>query len=212
MNVKRRAEGLKYEDAIFQNLDLRSMKAFGSSWTKCLFDHCQFDMADLRTARFTNCVFRNCTLRLVNFGASFFEDTKFIVCDMEQASLMGCHLRGVSFDECRMAYGETLFQDATIKGKVEFSACNLHGSNMDFREVEPGALAFSDCNFWGVRVSMGCAFWLAHFDEKAVKQFVALMARATQDSRLKEWAGDQYGVVCRAMDGRKSPAPVEVEG
>lgn len=206
--VKRRAEGLKYEDEVFSKLDLRSMKAFGSSWTKCFFDDCHFDLADLRSSKFTDCTFRNCSLRLVNFAASTFEETKWFNCDMEQASFHGSQFRNGTFDGCRMAYGDSLFLDVTVRGSMFFSVCNFHGSNMDFREVEPGALNFADCNFWGARVSFGCAFWLGHFDHRAVQQFVALIARASQDSRLKEYASDQYGVVCRAMDGRKGPKKV----
>ena len=208
VSVKRRAEGLKYEDETFTKLDLRSMKAFGSGWTNCSFVECHFDLADLRSSKFTDCTFQNCSLRLVNFGASFFDETKFFDCDMEQASFIGSQFRGGTFDGCRMAYGETMFLDTTLRGKVVFSVCNFHGSNMDFREVEPGALNFSDCNFWGARVSLGCAFWLGHFDHRAIQQFVALMARASQDQRLKEYAGDQYGVVSRAMDGQKGPKAV----
>jgi uncharacterized protein YjbI with pentapeptide repeats len=205
---KRRAEAAKFEGENFLGLDLRSMKAFGSTWTKCFFDGCELDLADLRNAKFTGCIFRNCEMRLVNFGASFFEDTKFSGCDMEQASLAGCHLRGVSFTDCRMAYGDSLFLDATVRGKVEMASCNFHGSNLDFREVDVGALAFKDCNFWSARVSLGCAFWAGQFDERAIRQFSALLARISGDPRLKEMAGEQYKVVCRAMDGRKSPEGV----
>lgn len=215
MTVKRRAEGLVYEGEKFVNLDLRSMKGFGTKFTGCTFDGCQLDLADLRSTRFTDCTFRNCTIRLVNFGASVFEGTKFIACDMEQASFMGCSFRDGGFEDCRMAYGETLFLDATIRGQMEIAGCNLHGSNLDFRQVEPTSLRFLDCNFWSARVSLGCAFWNATFDEKAIRQFLGLMARASQDSRLKELAGDQYRVICRAMDGRKGAAAglvaVEVE-
>jgi len=210
---KRRAEGIRMEGERFLKLDLRSMKAFGSTWTDCVFDECQLDLADLRSSKFVNCVFRNCALRLVNFGTSFFEGTKFTNCDMEQASLSGCHIRDGFFGGCRMAYGDSLFLDATVKGQTDFVDCNFHGSNLDFREADAGALRFSACNFWGARFSMGCAFWTGHFDARAVRQFVALVAKASQDDRLKDYAGEQYGVICRAMDGRKSPetAPVVVE-
>ena len=202
LNVKRRAEGLKYEDETFKGLDLRSMKGFGMGFTACTFDGCQLDLSDLRSSKFTDCTFRNCTLRLVNFAASFFEETKFFDCDMEQASFLGCQFRDCTFDGCRMAYGDTMFLDATAKGQMNFSACNLHGSNLDFREVEAGTMHFADCNFWGARVSFGCAFWNSRFDHRAIQQFVALIARASGDHRLREFASDQYAVVCRAMDGR----------
>jgi uncharacterized protein YjbI with pentapeptide repeats len=203
IQIKSRAEGVKYEGDRFEVLDLRSMKAFGSVWTDCVFEDCQFDLADFRTAKFTNCVFRQCDMRLVNFSASFFENTKFVNCDLEQASFSGAHFHDGLFNECRLSYGEDMFLNATVKGKVEFYACNFHGSNLCFREVDPGAMKFLHCNFWGARIAMGCAFWTAHFDERTVKQFVALIARASQDEKLKDYAGDQYGVVARAMDGRK---------
>lgn len=203
--TKRRNEGIKMEGETYTGLDLRSMKAFGSVWTNCVFVDCQFDMADLRTTKFTGCSFLRCSMRLVNFATSFVEDSGFVTCDLEQASFMGCFLRNVTFSECRLAYGETMFQDATCKQKVEFLGCNLHGSSLDFREVEPGSLKFDDCNLWGVKVGLACAFWNGTFDDRAIRQFVALIARVSQDQRLKDLAGDQYFVVCRAMDGRKGP-------
>jgi hypothetical protein len=202
-SIKSRAEGVKYDGERFEALDLRSMKAFGSVWTDCAFEGCQFDLADFRTAKFTNCIFRECDMRLVNFSASFFENTKFVNCDLEQSSFSGCHFRDGLFNECRMAYGEDLFLNATVKGKVEFYSCNFHGSNLCFREVDTGAMRFLHCNFWGARVAMGCAFWTGTFDERTIRQFVGLAARASGDEKLKDYAGDQYGVVMRAMDGRK---------
>lgn len=208
VQTKRRAEGVRYEDQEFTNLDLRSMKAFGSTWIGCTFQNCVMDLADMRNSKFEKCWFKASKMNLANFAVSFFEDTAFLSCDLEQASFSGCHLRQTLFQDCRMTYGETMFQDATVKGKLEFIQTNLHGSNLDFREVEPGSLKFFDSNFWGARVSLGCAFWNGIFDERAVKQFLALIARVSQDERLKELAGDQYPVVCRAMDGRKGAADV----
>ncbi len=210
LNFKRRAEGVKYDGEMFRLLDLRSMKAFGSTWNDCLFDKCQFDMTDFRTSKFTNCIFQSCRLRLVNFGASTFEGTNFLDCDLEQASFTGAYFNQCAFDECRLAYSDTLFLDATVKGKLAFGGCNFHGSDMTFREVVPGVMSFSDCNFWGAKISMGCAFWTANFDQRAVKQFVALIARACGDEKLKDYAGEQYGVVSRAMDGRKGQS-IETE-
>lgn len=202
-SIKRRAEAVKYEEETFERLDLRSMKAFGANFTTCVFIDCQFDLADLRSTKFTGCSFHRCSMRLVNFAVSFFEGSTFLRCDLEQASFMGCHFTSGLFSECRMAYGETMFQDATVKGHLEFLGCNLHGSSLDFREVEPGALKMSDCNLWGAKMALGCAFWNGTFDQRAIRQFVALVARVGQDSHLRELAGDQYGVVCRAMEGRK---------
>jgi len=203
--IKRRAEAVKYEGETFAKLDLRSMKAFGASFKSCLFTECQFDLADLRTAKFVDCSFLKCSMKLVNFAMATLEDCAFVTCDLEQASFMGGYFRATLFSECRMAYGETMFQDATVKGRLEFSDCNLHGSSLDFREVEPGSLKVMGCNLWSVKISLGCAFWNGLFDDREIRQFVALIARVSQDDRLKEIAGEQYGVVSRAMDGRKSP-------
>jgi uncharacterized protein YjbI with pentapeptide repeats len=208
--IKRRAEAVKYEGETFERLDLRSMKGFGSSFKSCLFQECQFDLADLRTAKFVDCSFHRCSMKLVNFSLASFEDSSFISCDLEQASFMGGYFRAVLFSECRLCYGETMFQDATVKGRLEFSDSNLHGSSLDFREVEPGALKVMGCNLWSAKVSLGCAFWNGMFDDRSTRQFIALIARVSQDPRLMEYAGDQYGVVCRAMDGRKGPLPAPV--
>ncbi len=200
---KRRAEAIKMEDQVFHQLDLRSMKAFGSTWTDCSFVDCQMDLSDIRASKFERVLFHNCTLRMVNFATSFFEDCLFRDCDLEQASFMGSQFRGGSFKGCRMAYGETLFQDATAKGELVFEDCNLHGSSLDFREVEPGALTFTRSNLWNAKMSMGCAIWNGSFDERLVKQFLALVARVSGDPEIVALAGDQYPVVCRAMEGRK---------
>ena len=208
--IKRRAEAVKYEGERFERLDLRSMKGFGSSFTSCLFEDCQFDLADLRTAKFTDCSFHRCSMRLANFAMATFEDSSFIACDLEQASFLGGYFRATLFSECRLCYGDTMFQDATVKGRLEFSDCNLHGSSLDFREVEPGSLKVMGCNLWSAKVSLGCAFWNGVFDDRSIRQFVALIARVSQDAGLKEIAGEQYGVVCRAMDGRKGPVDVPI--
>lgn len=201
---KRRAEGVKIEGEVFHRLDLRSMKAFGSQWIGCSFVDCQLDMADLRASKFERCTFQNSAVRLVNFATSFFEDSLFLDCDLEQASFMGAHFRDGGFKDCRMAYGDTMFQDATLKGRIRFEECNLHGSNLDFRESEPKGVSFERCNLWGAKMAMGCAFWNATFDERTVQQFLALVARVSQDSHIAGLAGDQYRVVCRAMDGTKN--------
>lgn len=201
--VKRRAEAVKYEDQEFTGLDLRSMKAFGSTFKGCAFTNCTFDLADWRASKFETCRFRECSIRLVNFSTSFFDDCSFDTCDLEQTSFMGSQFRDGSFNNCRMAYSDALFQDATVRGRLTLDKCNLHGSNLDFREVEPKALVLNDCNLWGAKMSMGCAIWNGSFDERTVRQFLALVARVSQDSEIARLAGDEYAVVCRAMDGRK---------
>lgn len=203
VSFKRRAEAVKFEGEVFEGIDLRSMKAFGSTFIGCTFEGCQFDLTDWRASKFERCLFRDCSMRMVNFSTSSFEDCLFAGCDLEQASFMGAHFTKGAFLKCRMAYGETLFQDATVKVELVLEDCNFHGSNMDFREVQPKALQFRNCNLWGAKMSMGCAFWAGSFDKRMVRQFLALVARASQDSLIAELAGDQYAVVCRAMDGRK---------
>jgi uncharacterized protein YjbI with pentapeptide repeats len=216
-NWKRRAEAVKIEGQLSDKLDLRSMKAFGSSWIGCAFRECQLDLADWRASKFEDCVFVDCDMRMINFSTSFFEECRFQNCDMEQTSFMGSQFRDVTFEDCRMAYGETMFQDATAKQALEFHRCNLHGSNLDFREVQPKALRFNRCNLWSAKMSMGCAIWNGSFDDRTVKQFLALVARVADDSRIAEMAADQYPVICRAMDGRKTltaadPAPLRAVG
>ena len=102
-----------------------------------------------------------------------------------------------------MAYSDTLFQDVTVKVRLWINDCNLHGSNLDFREVPPKALSFNGSNFWGAKVSLGCAFWSGTFDERSVRQFLALIARVSDDPRIAELAGDQWAVVSRAMNGSR---------
>ncbi len=201
--IKRRAEAIKVEGEHFERLDLRSMKAFGSSWKDCIFTDCDFDLADIRASKFDSCEFVRCPMRLVNLQTGFFETVSFVECDLEQASFMGSQFRNVSFEDCRLAYGETMFQDVTAKGGVIFRGSNLHGSSVDFREADQGAVSFERCNLWGARLSLGCAFWNGAFDDRLVRQFLALVARVSEDSRIAALAGDQYAVVCRAMDGDK---------
>lgn len=201
---KRRAEAVKVEGEVFKGLDLRSMKAFGSTWTDCSFVDCKMDLADFRASKFERCSFQKCSARLANFSTSFFEDCLFLGTDLEQASFMGAHFRDGGFKDCRMAYGETMLQDATLKGRIRFDGCNFHGSSLDFRETDPKGVSFVDCNLWGAKIAVGCAFWNATFDERLIQQFLALVARVSQDSRVADLAGDQFAVVGRAMDGRKA--------
>ena len=202
LNYKRRAEGVHFEDETFDKMDLRSMKAFGSTWKNCQFRDCQIDLADWRASKFEGCSFVRCSMPLVNFATCFFESTGFSKCNLEQVSFIGSHITQVTFDTCRMAYGDTMFQDATCKGEgLLFMDCNLHGSNLDFREVEKGALRFEGCDLWGAKTSFSCHFWNGTFDERTIQHFLALVARSAQDPRIAELAGDQYAVVCRAMDG-----------
>jgi hypothetical protein len=201
---KRRAEAIKVESEKLEKLDLRSMKAFGSTWAYCTFRSCRFDLVDWRASKFEDCHFIDCDMRLANFSTSFFEECRFQNCDLEQASFMGSQFRDVSFDDCRMAYGDTMFQDATAKHGLEFHRCNLHGSNLDFRQVESKALRFNRCNLWSAKMSMGCAVWNGTFDDRTVKQFLALVARVSGDPLIARMAGKEYPVVCRAMDGRRT--------
>ena len=200
-NWKRRAESVHFEGETFEKLDLRSMKAFGSQWKDCLFVDCRFDLTDWRASKFEACGFKDCNMPLVNFATSFFDGCQFHSCNLEQASFMGSHFRDSIFRFSRMVYGDTMFQDVTAKGDVRFMGCNLHGSNLDFREVEPKALRFEDCNLWGVKVGMACEFWNSSVDDRTVRQFLALVARVSDDPRIAELAGDQMAVVQRAMDG-----------
>lgn len=215
LNFKRRAEAVKFESEVFEKMDLRSMKAFGSTWTACSFVDCDMDLTDFRASKFERTTFQNCSVRMVNFATGFFEDCLFLDCDLEQTSFMGAHFRDGGFKDSRMAYGETMFQDATMKGRIRFEGCNLHGSNLDFREVAPKSLSFERCNLWGIKVSMGCAFWDATFDDRNIRQFLALVGRAAENPAIADLAGDQYAVVCRAMDGAPAcskVAPDSVSG
>lgn len=207
---KRRAEAVHFEDQIFHKMDLRSMKAFGSTWKGCSFVECQIDLVDWRASKFDQCLFQDCSLKLANFSTSFFEDCLFKGCDLEQASFMGSQFRDGAFKDCRMAYGDLMFQDATAKGELVFEDCNLHGSNLDFREVEPKALTFTRTNLWGAKMSMGCAIWNGNFDKRLIQQFLALVARVSQDSDIARLAGDEYAVVMRAMGGEKVAVPSEI--
>jgi len=208
LNYKRRAEGVHFEGETFEKMDLRSMKAFGSTWKDCTFRDCQMDLTDWRASKFEGCLFVRCSLPLVNFATCVFESTGFNQCNLEQASFLGSHLTEVTFYGCRMAYGDTMFQDATCKGEgLLFIDCNLHGSNLDFREVGKGALRFEGCDLWGAKTSFSCHFWLGAFDERTCQRFVALVARNYPNeevrSRLIEIAGREFGVIDRAMVGRK---------
>ena len=203
LNYKRRAEGVKFEGETFSGLDLRSMKAFGSTWRGCVFKDCKLDLTDWRASRFVECTFVSCSMNLINFATSFIEDCVFSMCEMEQASFMGCQLSNVSFFHSRMAYGETMFQDVTGRVSVEFHDCNLHGSNLDFREMEPGCLYLKNCNLTNVRVSMGCAFFAATFDEETAQKMLSLVAYRYPNPetrrKLIDMAGTEYPVVERAM-------------
>lgn len=201
LKFKRRAEAMKVDGERFHALDLRSMKTFGSTWSDCSFVDCQLDLSDMRTNKFERVLFQNCSARAINFSTSFFEDCLFLDCDLEQTSFMGSHFRDGGFKECRMAYGETMFQDVTMKGRVRFVDCNLHGSSLDFREIEPRGLSFEGCNLWSAKIALGCAFWNASFDERSIRQFLALVGRVSEDPRIAQLAGDQFAVVNRAMDG-----------
>jgi uncharacterized protein YjbI with pentapeptide repeats len=203
VNFKRRAEAAKFEGDTFEGLDLRSMKAFGSQWTGCTFRDCKLDLADLRTARFENCVFLLCSVRLVNFGTCFLDNTRFEDCDLEQTSFQGSHFSKVEFVNCRMAYGETMFQDVTVRNRLSLEGCNLHGSSLDFREVEPYTLSLEGCNCWGAKISLGCAIFNGKVDERTQKQFIALVARLRPNPALDELAGDQKAVVDRLVGGQK---------
>lgn len=200
---KRRAEATTHNGETFEKMDLRSMLAMGSRWKDCTFIECNLDVADLHASQFENCEFRGCSIRLANFQTVMLENVTFVGCDMEGSSFMGAFLRLVMFVDCRMAYGPVLFQDATAKGSVMFRGCNLHGSSLDFREVEPESLSFEDCNLWSAKMSMGCAIWNASFDARLVRQFLALVGRVSRDQRVIELAGEQFAIVNRAMGGAK---------
>jgi hypothetical protein len=52
-------------------------------------------------------------------------------------------------------------------------------------------------------MSFGCAFFNATLDDRGKRQFLALVARVSQDAAVAEMAGDEYAVVMRAMGGGK---------
>lgn len=207
LRLKRRAEGMTFEDEVYMG-DLRSARAFGSKFVKCIFRDCKMGLGDYRNTRFDSCTFENCDLGKTDLSSSFFDGVTFLNCDLEQASFMGSHLNETSFTDCRMAYGETLFQGSTVRFRVTFLRCNLHGSNLDFRQTQDGALRFVDCNLWGAKASFGCAFWRAEFDLKTCQRFAGMLARIFPDaetrSTLMSMAGDQYAVVDRVMREAKS--------
>lgn len=199
----RRAEGTSWKGDTFSNLDLRSMKAFGSTFVGCVFSRCNLDLADMRGCKFEKCSFWDCSMRLVNLATGTFEDCGFLRCDMEGSSLLGSLLRKVEFQDCRMAFSETLFQDCTVKDRLLISGCNLRESSLAFREVEAGSLRVEKSSLWGARIPFGCAFFTGSIDDTLKEQFLSLVAIMSRDRRVVELAGDQYPVVCRAMFGRK---------
>jgi uncharacterized protein YjbI with pentapeptide repeats len=144
-----------------------------------------------------------CSIKLVNFATCFFDTTRFEECDLEQTSFRGSHFSMVEFSACRMAYGDEMFQDATVKVRLSFDGCNLHGSNLDFREVESGALSFLGSNCWGAKVSLGCAVFNAKVDERMQQQLLALIGRVRENPAVDELAGDQKAIVDRLMTERK---------
>src|SRR5512135_1445118 len=95
---KRRAEAVKFEGEDFDHLDLRSIKAFGSTWTDCTFRGCQFDLADWRSSKFERCHFTGGSGQLANFAASSFEDCMIVGINLEQASFAGSLFRNVTFE------------------------------------------------------------------------------------------------------------------
>lgn len=202
--LKRRAEGMAYEDEVFDRIDLRSTRAFGGKFTKCTFMGCKMALSDFRNCRFDGCTFEECDLGKTDFFTANLVGCAFKSCDLEQASFMGAYLDDVSFADCRMAYSETLFQNATVRRRAHFYRCNFHGSSLDFRQVESGALKMIDCNLWSAKTSFGCAFWQGEFDEKTCQRFLSLVARVypVNDVRVKlmSMAGDQYPVVNRAVN------------
>lgn len=203
VNIKRRAEGTRHEGETFEGLDFRSMKAFRAIFKNCRFLGCKLDCADLRGVTLDGCEFRDCSMQLADLSTATVDRTTFHGCNMEQASFYGAAIQNSGFLACRMTYGETLFKDATVAGKVILARCNLHGSCLDFREVPRETLSFDDCNLWGCKISVSCAFFNARLDSRLIRQFLAVLGRASGDARIVELAGEQYPVVCRAMDGDK---------
>lgn len=203
LKIKRRAEGMSYEDEEYVGADLRSARAFGAKFTRCVFRDSKMGLSDFRNCRFDSCTFELCDLGKTDFSTSFFEGISFRDCDLEQASFLGSYMNETTFTDCRMAYGETMFSAATARRGVVFTRCNLHGSNLDFRQSQDGALAFDDCNLWGAKASFGCAFWRSEFDEKTCQRFLGMLARIYPDTQtratLMQMAGNQYPVVDRVM-------------
>lgn len=199
--MKRRLQGYAERDRTVENVDLRSMAAFQSTWENCTFTNCKMGLADLRSSRFVGCTFFECSVYASNFSNAQLTNVVFADCDFEQAVFVGAMLRDVRFMGCRMAY--SVFDGATLRKGVVFGDCNLHGAGLDFLEADHPA--FTDSSLWGVKQALGCQFWNGQFDEEQCRLFLAMVARAYPESnaadQIATMAGDTaMKLVRRLMD------------
>lgn len=195
---KRRLHGYSAESRVWENLDLRSAQAFGSTWKGCEFIRCDFSASNFSNTTFENCEFTECTGTLANFGLCKMSDVVVRGGSWEQANFTVSILKRTTFTGVRLCYAT--FAE-TLVTNLAFPDCNLHGA--DLRFLEAFGVDFTGANLWGASVAIGCQFFNGVFDQKQCQIFQALVARrypvAYIGDRMRELAGEEMPLVERLM-------------
>lgn len=202
---RRRLSGNLFEDRTFTNEDVRNALADQAGFKKCKFKNCKFANASFAGATFLECEFEDCDFRGAVLTARIY-DSKFVRCDLDQASFASAHVVASRFEVCRLQYCS--FYRATVE-RTSFIDCSLHGAVLDFA-VSSG-LDFTGSNLWSAVIPLGCGFFLGNrFDRRQLHMLLSLLGRLEcPDSvdtmaRVREVVdGKTYRLVTRLIDGQE---------
>lgn len=116
------------------------------TYENCIFNHCQWQEANLTNYVFTSCEFNQCDLTLANVNTTTFNEVIFA----------GCRLSGIRFDQADQHLFDVAFKDCAMP-LASFVGRNLTGTafranqlkECDFTECNLTDASFEACNLEG---------------------------------------------------------------
>jgi uncharacterized protein YjbI with pentapeptide repeats len=159
-------KGLKVpfqNEAVFNNLSIKTLKLFHKKFRLLKFDYCVFenvvfDSCDLNKFEAINCVFKNCDFANTIFEESIFSKVEFISCRFTGSQLPESILSDFLIENCQNSFFTaryTNFKNGILIDN-NFNSSDFTSSsfiNIDFDDCNLKESNFSNCNFTNVDIS-----------------------------------------------------------
>ncbi len=107
------------------------------------YENCIFDKLDINGKELQDCIFKQCSFTDCDLTGTKFNGTSFKICNLSNANITGCNFFSASFIECKLL--ALNFTKANFLIGTTFTKCNFDFANL--RGIDLSGLDLTDSSF-----------------------------------------------------------------